>query len=79
MKTCNICSEKNPCPECIQDHANRKKHAEFEIFEKETKTIFLHVWEQNYLYPHDEWECYGYSEFDSLGIPKFAEIRRIYS
>lgn len=55
----------------------RGPHADFiESLKKETKTISLFIWEQNYLYPHNEWECEGYSEYDSMGVPKFVEIRR---
>jgi len=44
---------------------------------EETKTVALYHWEQGFLYPKTEWECYAYSEYDSQGIPKYAEIRRV--
>lgn len=43
----------------------------------ETKTVPLYIWEQGYIYSHDEWECYAYSEYNKDGIPQYAEIRKI--
>jgi len=39
----------------------------------ETMTVYFYHWELG-MFP--EWECYGYSQYDSQGIPLFAEIRR---
>ena len=40
-----------------------------------TKTVELYWWERG-LYPLDKWECYAYSEYNKLGIPRYAEIRK---
>jgi len=42
-----------------------------------SKTIPLNEWKQGVKYPHSEWECFGYEQFDDGGEPKFAEIRRL--
>ena len=40
----------------------------------ETKTVLLTWYEIGW---YEGWEVYGYTEFDSLGVPRMAEIRRL--
>ena len=39
----------------------------------ETKTVLRTWYEMGW---YEGWEVYGYTEFDSAGVPRMAEIRR---
>ena len=41
----------------------------------DSKTVPLIEWVIG-LYPDDEWDLVGYSEYGDSGIPKYAELRR---
>ncbi len=45
----------------------------------ESKTVLLTHWEHSLYddYRVTGWEVRGYTEFNSAGIPKFAEIQRM--